>query len=756
MAKISVETALLKAKSHAKRGENDEAEKLYRAILENFPKNKKAQKGLNSLNKSIQTNTSQNPPQDTMNQIVNLYNQGQLSTVVEWAQKLINQYPSAFDLWNIFGVSAAQIGNIDAATLAFRKVTKLNPSYPDGYNNLGNVLHEQGKLEEAQVAYYKALSLKPNYAEAFNNLGVVLHDQGKLDEAVEAYKNAITQKPDYSEAYHNLGINLHHKGELDDAIEAYNNAILTKPNYADVYFHMAATLREKGKLEEAIAACKKSLSLKPDSSDAYNYMGIILHDQGKLDKALEVYEKAISLNPDYAEAYNNIGNLFKDQDKLDEAIKAYKNAVSYKPNYADAYNNMGSALRDKRKLEEAIEAYKAALSFQPNHAETFNNMGNALHDQGKLDEAVEVYERAIAIKPNYAEAFFHMGLALQHRGSSEQAIKAFDKSIALKPNYAEAYHNKGRLLWQLFNFTEAFHLLEWRWKTKHKIGDQLITNKPVHEKNYDENTFLWQEQGVGDQIMYCSILPEIYSKCNKLIVSCDSRLIPLFKRSFPNDVKFVASNDNISESEYDNHVPMGSLPKIYRRDLASFKNAAKPFLLADQEKTKALRTKVKGDKTDLIIGLSWHTISNVQNSELRNVNLMDIAKLFCNLKVKLLSLQYGEVANEINLVKRKQNIEIFDCTEIDKFRDIDGLAALISACDLVVSIDNFTVHLASSLGVDTKMLTPFIADPRWGLNGDKSYWYESLSLYRQYEKGDWSQPLTNLRNAIISEYSYIL
>ena len=611
---------LMKARSHEKRDEIADAKKLYQAVLLSFPQNKRAQERLAALNKSQEHHVIKNPPQEIIDQLINLYNQGQFKSMAEQAQSLTEQYPQAFIIWNCLGVANMNSEDLEQASLAFKKVTELNPNYADGYNNLGVALQEQGKLNEA------------------------------------------------------------------------------------------------------LEACNKALFLKHD----------------------------------YIDAYYNIGNIFKDQDKLDEAIKAYKNAVSYKTDYADAYNNMGSALRDQRKLEEAIAAYNAALSFQPNHAETFNNMGNALHDQGKLDEAVEVYERAIAIKPNYAEAFFHMGLALQHQGSSEQAIKAFDKSIALKPNYAEAYHNKGRLLWQLFNFTEAFHLLEWRWKTKHKIGDQLITNKPAHEKNYDENTFLWQEQGVGDQIMYCSILPEIYSKCNKLIVSCDSRLIPLFKRSFPNDVKFVASNDNISESEYDNHVPMGSLPKIYRRDLASFKNAAKPFLLADQEKTKALRTKVKGDKTDLIIGLSWHTISNVQNSELRNVNLMDIAKLFCNLKVKLLSLQYGEVANEINLVKRKQNIEIFDCTEIDKFRDIDGLAALISACDLVVSIDNFTVHLASSLGVDTKMLTPFIADPRWGLNGDKSYWYESLSLYRQYEKGDWSQPLTNLRNAIISEYSYIL
>ena len=81
MAKLSVDQALLKAKSHAKKGEFEEAQKLYQTVLQAFPKNKRAQKGLAALNKPKQSATTQGPPQDTINQLINLYNQGQLVAV---------------------------------------------------------------------------------------------------------------------------------------------------------------------------------------------------------------------------------------------------------------------------------------------------------------------------------------------------------------------------------------------------------------------------------------------------------------------------------------------------------------------------------------------------------------------------------------------------------------------------------------------------------------------------------------------------
>ena len=340
MAKLSVDQALLKAKSHTNNGELKEAQKLYQTVLEAFPKNKRAQKGLAALNKPKKSNTYERPPQDKTNQLLNLYNHGQLEVVVEQAKALTLQYPDAFVVWNILGAAAAQTGQIEQAINAFKRVIAIKPDYADSYNNMGNILKEQGKLEEAIAAFNKAISLKPDYAEAHNNMAVTLQKQGKLEEAIEAYKKAIAIKPDYAEAHYNMGVNI----------------------------------QEQGKLDEAIACYKKALSLKPEYAEAHNNMGVVLHDQGKLDEALACYNKALSLKPEYAEAYNNMGNALKDQGKLTASIESYQKALSLKPDYPDVYNNMGVVLQDQGKLDEAIASYQIVLSFKSDYAEAHKNL----------------------------------------------------------------------------------------------------------------------------------------------------------------------------------------------------------------------------------------------------------------------------------------------------------------------------------------------------------------------------------------------
>ena len=263
-----MDQALLKAKSHAKKGAIEEAKKLYQAVLQAFPKNKRAQQGLSALNKPQQPATTQSPPQETINQLIYIYNQGQLGVVVEQAQALIDQYPEAFIIWNILGAGNKGLGKVRAASEAFKKVTELNPTYAEGFNNLGVVLQDQGKLKEAIASYNKALALKPDYADAYNNMGNVLRDQGKLGEAIACYTKALSLKPDYAEAYNNMGSALQDQGKLEEAIEAYNKALSIKPDYAEAYNNMGTAIKSQGKPYEAILSYKKALSLRPDYSEA--------------------------------------------------------------------------------------------------------------------------------------------------------------------------------------------------------------------------------------------------------------------------------------------------------------------------------------------------------------------------------------------------------------------------------------------------------------------------------------------------------
>lgn len=176
MSKLSVDKALLKAKSHTKRGEIVEAQNLYRTVLQAFPTNKRAQKALATLTKLKQSTATQGMPQEIISRLIDLYNQSKLEEVIELATLLTKQYPETFELWNILGAAAAQTGKFEKATNSFEKAVNLKPDYADAHNNIGNVLKEQGRLKEAIKSFSKALLLRPNFAEAYKNIGNALKE----------------------------------------------------------------------------------------------------------------------------------------------------------------------------------------------------------------------------------------------------------------------------------------------------------------------------------------------------------------------------------------------------------------------------------------------------------------------------------------------------------------------------------------------------------------------------------------------------
>ncbi|MDA8830937.1 tetratricopeptide repeat protein [Planktomarina temperata] len=294
---LKLDQAISLAKKKAKEGDPEEAKRIYQDILAKFPKNKRASDGLKGLaGRPVgKVSTVQDAPTAELQSLIALYNNGQLALVVEQAQNLTKQYPKAFAVWNLMGVSAAQIGQLDQAIFALKRVLAIKPDHADAYNNMGVTLQEQGKLEEAIEAYNKALVIKPDYADAYYNMGVTLQEQGKLEEAIEAYNKALAIKPDNAEAFNNMGNVLKEQGKLEEAIEAYNKALAIKPDNAEAFNNMGVTLKDQGKLEEAIEAYNKALAIKPDNAEAYLDMGVTLQEQGKLEEANHALMRAANI-----------------------------------------------------------------------------------------------------------------------------------------------------------------------------------------------------------------------------------------------------------------------------------------------------------------------------------------------------------------------------------------------------------------------------------------------------------------------------
>ena len=146
----------------------------------------------------------QEPTQGLIQNLVNLYKQGQYQEALTEASQLLEKFPASINLYNILGAINHGSGNLEEAIEAYKKALSIKPDYAEALNNLGNVLKDQGKLDEAIVVYNKAISIKSDYAEVYNNLGNTFKDQGKLQAAIQAYKKALSIKPDYQKAWHML------------------------------------------------------------------------------------------------------------------------------------------------------------------------------------------------------------------------------------------------------------------------------------------------------------------------------------------------------------------------------------------------------------------------------------------------------------------------------------------------------------------------------------------------------------------------
>ena len=251
---LPVEKALRKAQSHIKAGELAEAEELYKQVLSKFPKNKKAIQGYQKLKVGITSkgSSTSDPPQEQVQDLINLYNQVHFEKVLEKVKPLISLFPKAITLHNIQGASNTALQRYDAAIASHRKALIIKPDDTDTHCNIGDALQAKGELDAAIENYQQAINIKPDHARAYYNLGNALHDHGELEAAIKNFKQAVEINSELFQAYFNMGNALKFKGELDAAIDSYKKAIKIKPDYADAHNNLGSAYLNTGRLKEGL------------------------------------------------------------------------------------------------------------------------------------------------------------------------------------------------------------------------------------------------------------------------------------------------------------------------------------------------------------------------------------------------------------------------------------------------------------------------------------------------------------------------
>jgi hypothetical protein len=253
------------------------------------------------------------------------------------------------------------------------------------------------------------------------------------------------------------------------------------------------------------------------------------------------------------------------------------------------------------------------------------------------------------------------------------------------------------------------------------------------------------EQGIGDEIMFASCFPDLLEQAGHLIIDCDARLAPLFSRSFPGASVHGGAQDEgpawlDALPRADVQIPAGSLPRYLRPTLEAFPAQA-GYLQADPARRELWRQRLAALGPGLKVGISWRGGRDAVQMAKRSVPLTQWGPILHVPGVQFVSLQHGDYDAELGQAREQLGVPIQHWPEIDPLTDMDGFAALIAALDLVIAIDNSTVHLAGALNTPVWCLQPFAPDWRWLLDTEHCHWYPSLTHFRQPRPGQWQAVL---------------
>jgi tetratricopeptide (TPR) repeat protein len=520
---------------------------------------------------------------------------------------------------------------------------------------------------------------------------------------------------------------------------------------AQELFFAALDAQNKKQLDVAERLYRETLMLAPDRPSVLNNLATVLLQQDKCAEALACCEHLVSVSPGDAGALNNLGTTMAALGRHHEALQQFDHSLKISPDLAEALSNRSGTLAELGRHAEALDDSRRAAMLAPDRADFQSRLGNALVRCQQPEAAIVACEKALAVDPNCADAYQNRGNARILLGRYAEALEDYARTQDLLPDHPRPYWNEALCRLLLGDFERGWRHYGRGWEIGQRGRSKPVFTQPSWNGDYVDGTLLiWGEQGIGDQILYGSMLEEMQAHARHLVVAVDARLVLLLQRSLP-AIRVIALDALPLLPGVDVQVAMGDLGKHLRGNWDSFPSGRRGFLKADEERTKQLRKRF-GAEDGLLCGISWRS-TNEAVGMLKSMALHELGELIAIPGVRCIDLQYGDTSEERGMLQQKTGLTLARAEDIDNFHDIDGLAALISACDIVISVSNTTVHLAGALGKPTLVMLPYALGRIWYWHekGDYSPWYPSCLLLRQKTAGEWGPVLDEAIAAVVKQ-----
>jgi len=426
--------------------------------------------------------------------------------------------------------------------------------------------------------------------------------------------------------------------------------------------------------------------------------------------------------------------------RYNEASGICQDLLEGQPDYPPALALLGAIAGHRGDMGGAIVLLERAIAKEPNVASWHSNLSGLYRLHYRLDEALTTARLAVKLRPEAARYHVNLGKALIDCNLREEALMAFLTALAREPQNAEAHLAMGQVLLARGDMRPGWVEYEWRNQLEQAKGMLPTMAAPAWNgmKLPNSRLLLVADQGYGDTIQFVRYVPQIVDRVAELVLGCSPDLLPLMQQ-FPG-IKSVHTRWN----EIPPHMAyclLSSLPGILGTELDTIPKSI-PYLSADPHDVKSWHERLDAalGKDRLRVGLVWAGRPTHPNDSRRSIALASLAGLAKLSNISLVSMQ------KVVPDKDKASLAEFPgmLAVADSLSDFGQTAALISALDLVVTVDSVAGHLSGALGKPVWVMMPTPSDWRWLLEREDSPWYPSMRIFRQPRPGDWTSVIHSI------------
>jgi hypothetical protein len=532
------------------------------------------------------------------------------------------------------------------------------------------------------------------------------------------------------------------------------------------HLHRAIAALRTDDFQGGAEAALKALQQDERCGHAWWLLGIARDKAGDFKGALQCYDAAVQLLPDQEDLANDLGRLAFRLGLKPLAEQLFLRYFAANPGSIDAANNLACAIRDQFRHAEAIEILRVAIIANPKSSLLWNTLGTVQSELGEFETAALFFSEALTCDDGHFRARYNRGNAKLALGDADGALVDCEAALAqvrLPEERAMMQLARSTLLLNLGRIAEGWEAYEARFDPAYADLTNFLIDRPRWRPTDDlrgRSLLVMGEQGLGDEVLFANLLPEVIEALGpegRLWLAVEQRLVPLFQRSFPHAVVGAHSSWKVDARTYraapfvgdlgevDLWTPFGSLLGRFRPSVESFPDR-RAYLTADPQRVRHWRGVLSalgpGPKT----GLVWKSLK-VETARARFYSPFDAwAPVLNTPGAMLVNLQYGDCAAEIAAARDQLGVEIFEPPGVDLKDDLDEVAALSCALDLVIGPANATSNIAAACGVETWLIS---TPGAWPKLGTRRYpWYPSMRVFDPPGYNRWEPVMAEVAEAL--------